>query len=171
MSGKPTAPFRLTVEDVLAISDALMDAAAPISMLLPSTGTELELFTSKNGCRRCDVHVEVEDDDTERKDGWMKLMEQNVGKSSAAAARARAGAKIVHILPLYPDGKHLSTNCWGLVEDGAIAKNSKVALSLKDENAVLKDENAALKRRIAELEGEADAALKGGKKGRKKARA
>ena len=64
-------------------------------MLLPSTGTELELFTSKNGCRRCDVHVEVEDDDTERKDGWMKLMEQNVGKSSAAAARARAGAKIV----------------------------------------------------------------------------
>lgn len=115
-----------------------------------------------------------------------------------------------------------STNCWGLVEDGAIAKNSKasidqasflqydkerkkqkramkggggggskaaaaaaaaaiieaapddggkVALSLKDENAVLKDENAALKRRIAELEGEADAALKGGKKGRKKARA
>ena len=111
-----------------------------------------------------------------------------------------------------------STNCWGLVEDGAIAKNSKASidqasflqydkerkkqkraikggggggskaaaaaiieaapddggkatLSLKDENAELKDENAALKRRIAELEGEADAALKGGKKGRKKARA
>ena len=71
-------------------------------MLLPSTGTELELFTSKNGCRRCDVHVEVEDDDTERKDGWMKLMEQNVGKSSAAAARARAGAKIVRITVLCP---------------------------------------------------------------------
>ena len=30
MSGKPTAPFRLTVEDVLAISDALMDAAVSL---------------------------------------------------------------------------------------------------------------------------------------------
>ncbi len=45
-------------------------------------------------------------------------MEQNIDKPSAAAKRAMAGAKIVHILPLQPnDGKH-PMGTWGMVENG-----------------------------------------------------
>ena len=54
-------------------------------------------------------------------------MEQNQKKSSAAAQRAKAGAKIVHILPLEPNGSH-PTLTWGMIEDGVLAKNSKKAI-------------------------------------------
>lgn len=55
-------------------------------------------------CRR---HADIDGDDVKRQSGWMKLMEQNAKTGSASAARARAGAKIVWIIPLQPDGNHL----------------------------------------------------------------
>lgn len=58
--------------------------------------------------------------------GWMKLMEQNKNKPSAAAQRAKNGSKIVHILPLEPDGSH--PDQWGMIENGVLTKNTKKAI-------------------------------------------
>lgn len=53
-------------------------------------------------------------------------MEQNKNKPSAAAQRAKNGSKIVHILPLEPDGSH--PDQWGMIEDGVLTKNTKKAI-------------------------------------------
>mmetsp|Transcript_18876 Transcript_18876/g.56085 ORF Transcript_18876/g.56085 Transcript_18876/m.56085 type:complete len:90 (+) Transcript_18876:1-270(+) len=55
-------------------------------------------------------------------------MAQNTKKASRTAARARAGAKIVHILPLDARGKHTNGPGWGMVEDGVLVKNSPAAI-------------------------------------------
>ncbi|MGB1598091.1 MAG: hypothetical protein ACPIOQ_35365, partial [Promethearchaeia archaeon] len=56
-----------------------------------SRGQCAEVITSKNGCRR----VDVPGDGEYAKHGWVKLMEQNKNKGSAAAKRARG----VHACP------------------------------------------------------------------------
>lgn len=128
--GNGDGQFFLTVKDALALAAALTDKAGlPQNVTVPSTNTVLPIVVSKNGCRRVDVKIKVEGDPTpDRRDGWMKLMEQNANKSSSTAARARNGAKIVHILPLQPDGSHTQGSGWGLVEDGVLTKNSVQAI-------------------------------------------
>eukprot|EP00629_Pelagomonadales_sp_RCC1024_P001637 CAMPEP_0119283190 /NCGR_PEP_ID=MMETSP1329-20130426/28084_1 /TAXON_ID=114041 /ORGANISM="Genus nov. species nov., Strain RCC1024" /LENGTH=101 /DNA_ID=CAMNT_0007283857 /DNA_START=174 /DNA_END=475 /DNA_ORIENTATION=- len=98
--------FKLSVADALALAAAVSDETRD-SARLPSTGDVLDVFISKNGCRRVDVVV--------RGRAWMKLMAQNTKKASRTAARARAGAKIVHILPLDARGKHTNGPGWGMV--------------------------------------------------------
>ena len=142
-------PFQLTVEDALAISEAICDKINnPSSVMLPSNGKTYEVFVSKNGCRRCDVS-----DDASKalgyRDGWMKLMEQNADKSSAAAGRARAGAKIVHILPLDKDGGHSNGPGWGMCEDGKLSKNSKASIDQASFEAYKKGSAAAKKKPAA----------------------
>jgi hypothetical protein len=123
----PEARLRITADDALALAAAISDdVVKPSTVALPSDpSTVLAIIVSKNGCRRIDVPAV--DQPAYAEHGWMKLMAQNESKDSAAAARARAGAKIVHILPLQTDGSH-PTNTWGLVEDGVIRKNSTLAL-------------------------------------------
>ena len=54
-------------------------------------------------------------------------MEQDLKKNSATAARANAGAEIVHVLPMDQTGSH--PKCWwGMVEDGRITKSTKMML-------------------------------------------
>ena len=118
--------FKLTVDDALALAAAISDDQKPSEVVLPSTGQRLKIFVSKNGCRRVDVTVAVPG--ATRRHAWMKLMAQNVHKGSAAAARARRGARIVHILPLDAAGKHSNGPGWGMVEDGALVKNSSAAI-------------------------------------------
>ena len=121
--------FVLTAEDCLTLSAAISSDDAPVSVSLPSRpdAAALDIFTSANGCRRIDVRVPVESAPA-RAHPWMKLMEQNTSKSSAAAARARAGAKIVHILPVDEHGSHSRGAGWGMVEDGVLTKNSTAAI-------------------------------------------
>ena len=136
------ASFRLTVEDALALALAISDKVdKPSTVVLPSTGQTLPIIISGNGCRRVDVIT-----DDSRPHGWMKLMEQNPSKGSATAARARAGARIVHILPLDPRGGHTSGAGWGMVENGKLAKNSTAAVDQSSFKAYKK----ALSKRRAE---------------------
>ena len=88
----------LLVADVLAIHDAIHSSTASVTL----SGQTLRIFVSDNGCRRCDVIV----DPSQRPKGRCKLMEQNKKKGSAAAQRAREGAKITWIIPLDAAGKH-----------------------------------------------------------------
>jgi len=47
----PDGRWKLTVEDALVLADAIHDQECEM-VLLPSTGDELRVFVSKNGCRR-----------------------------------------------------------------------------------------------------------------------
>ena len=73
------------------IAAAVSDPDKPTSTVVPSTGTSLPITISCNGCRRVDVPGPGPYADH----GCFKLMAQNVKKDSAAARRAKAGAKIV----------------------------------------------------------------------------
>jgi len=95
--------FKLTVEDALALAAAISDTeSSPESVVLPQTRQILPIVVSKNGCRRVDVHVRSSenDDGVVRRDGWMKLMEQNTKKGSKAAQRARNGSTCVKFIDL-----------------------------------------------------------------------
>ena len=118
--------FQLTVEDALALAAAISDEVVT-SVTLPSTGKSLPIKTSGNGCRRIDV-PDPSGVGARGYPGWMKLMAQNKNKGSATAARARAGASIVHILPLDAGGGHTNGVGWGMVEDGVLTKNSTAAI-------------------------------------------
>ena len=120
----------LRVADVLAIHDAIHSSAT--SVTLSRFGQTLRVFVSDNGCRRCDVIV----DPSQRPAGRCKLMEQNKKKGSAAAQRAREGAKITWIIPLDAAGKHTApTTGWGLIEDGVLKITCNAVLNAADVQA------------------------------------
>ena len=62
-----------------------------------------------------------------------------MSKNSAAAKRAREGAQIVHILPLDEKGGH-PPHTWGMVEDGALTKNAKLAIQQDSWDAYRKEQ-------------------------------
>lgn len=60
---------------------------------------------------------------------------QNTDKQSKAAQRARAGAKITHILPLDAQGRHTSpqySSDWGCIEEGKLTKSCAAVLHVGD---------------------------------------
>ena len=103
---------RLPVADALRIHDAIHSNTS--SVTLSCNGATLPVFVSANDCRRADTPK-----------GMFtvaaKFMAQNLKKPSAAAARAKAGASITHILPLRADGSHTSTG-WGMIENGQLIR-------------------------------------------------
>ena len=125
------------MQDALALAAAISDPAKPSICVLPSDNSVLEAINSKTGCRRIDVPSEHPDF---VRHGWIKLKAQNESKGSSVAARARAGAKIVHILPLQPGGSH-PTNTWGLIEDGVLMKNANLAIEPESFKEYQKEKN------------------------------
>ena len=146
----------LALADAIAIHDAIHDPK--ITSVTLSTGLALPIFLSSNGTRRADLFVESV--------GRVvcKFMAQNTKKSSAAAQRAKAGARITHILPLDDKGRHTPPSYasdWGCIEEGKLTKNSSAILNQNDVRAVAPDKaSAALaqrKRKIDEQEAEQQA--------------
>jgi hypothetical protein len=124
----------LRLANVLAIHDAIHSSAASVTLFGAGAGggQTLRVFVSDNGCRRCDVIV----DPSQRLAGRCKLMEQNKKKGSAAAQRAREGAKITWIIPLDAAGKHTApTTGWGLIEDGVLKITCNAVLNAADVQA------------------------------------
>ena len=84
----------------MAIHQALHDPAVTI-VLLPTTGEWLQVEANPEGVRKVIVGK-----DAARPKGRVKLMQQNTAKQSGAAAAARAGAMITHLLPMDRNGDH-----------------------------------------------------------------
>jgi hypothetical protein len=103
----------LSEADALAIHDAIHSKAKQVTL---STGIVLPIFISQNGCRRCDLPTGAFSKNA-------KLMAQNLQKSSGAAARARAGAKITHIIPVGANGQHVSSTSWGIIEGDKVTRS------------------------------------------------
>jgi hypothetical protein len=104
---------RLSEADALTIHHAIHTPHATAVTL--STGHELHIIVSTNGCRRCDLPLGAFNQNA-------KFMAQNLDKQSAAAARARAGAKITHIMPVGQNGQHIN----GWPANGGIIEGNKV---------------------------------------------
>ena len=121
----------LRLADVMAVHAAIHDRVSA-SVTLASTGHTFPIFVSPNGCRRCDLVV----DPAQRPKGRCKLMEQNTGKDSGSAQRARTlGAKITHIIPLDDEGRHTPAKYsgdWGRIEEGKLTKNCAAVLHAED---------------------------------------
>lgn len=113
----------LALADAFAIHRAIHSTAAHVTL---STGETLGIFKSKNGCWRCDVVVGGH--------APCKLMAQNPDNDNAAAARARAGAKITHILPLDAAGRHTGSGggTWGTLEEDRLTRTCAAVLNADD---------------------------------------
>eukprot|EP00966_Prymnesium_polylepis_P176819 4094696-Prymnesium_polylepis.1 len=117
----------LALADAFRIHAAIHSTAPSVTLL---SGITLPVFVSNNGCRRVDVIV-----DSARPRGRCKFMEQNKTKSSHAAQRANAGARITHILPLDRQGRHTPpqfSGDWGMLEGDVLAKTCAAVLNAAD---------------------------------------
>ena len=118
----------LALADAFAIHHAIHSTAS--SVRLVTMGVTLPISVSANGCRRVDVIM-----DADRPLGRCKFLAQNMEKESAAAKRARAGAKITHCLPLDGEGKHTApsnSGDWGMFEDERLARDCAAVLNRAD---------------------------------------
>lgn len=116
----------LLLDDAIAIHEAIHHAAQPDTVTV--AGTELSIVRAKNGSRCC--HLVVDPD--VRPLGRCKLMAQNTKKKSAAANRAREGAKITWLLPLDDAGHNTVppySSDWGTIEGGVLTKNCPAVLN------------------------------------------
>ena len=104
---------RLPEADAITIHRAIHTPGAMRATL--TNGLTLPIFVSQNGSRRCDLPLGAFSQNA-------KLMAQSLSKSSDAAARARAGAKITHVIPLGKDGQHITTSHWGMIEGDKVTK-------------------------------------------------
>ena len=101
----------LRLDDAMAIHAALHTPS--VHEVRISTGDLLPIESNEQGVRRCVIGRE-----SARPKGRAKLMAQNPHKQSMAAAKAREGHNITHILPMDRYGHHTlaeSAGDWGCI--------------------------------------------------------
>ena len=101
----------LRLDDAMAIHAALHTPS--VHEVRISTGDLLPIESNEQGVRRCIIGRE-----SARPKGRAKLMAQNPHKQSMAAAKAREGHNITHILPMDRYGHHTlaeSAGDWGCI--------------------------------------------------------